>query len=70
MHDRYTTRAAADPTSQAVQRSFALLVAPDLAGNHDRRFGVLSRRIGRHPALRQIAVTATLCSSLRRDRML
>src|SRR5262249_2720033 len=61
MHDRYYEELAAGATKDvAVQRSFSRLVAPTIAGIMTDALGVLAIGIVAIPALRALALTATL----------
>jgi len=61
MHDRYYEELSAGATKDvAVQRSFSRLVAPTVAGIMTDALGVLAIAIVAIPALRALAVTATL----------
>jgi predicted RND superfamily exporter protein len=61
MHDRYYEELVAGAgKGEAVQRSFARLVAPTVAGIMTDALGVLAIGIVAIPALRALAVTATL----------
>jgi uncharacterized protein len=61
MHDRYYEELATGATKDvAVQRSFSRLVAPTIAGIMTDALGVLAIGIVAIPALRALALTATL----------
>ncbi len=61
MHDRYYEElAAGSPKGDAVQRSFSRLLAPTFAGILTDALGVLAIAIVAIPALRALAVVATL----------
>src|SRR5262245_59069986 len=62
MHDRYYEELLAGASKHdAVQRSFTRLAAPTIAGIMTDALGGLANAIAAHPALRALALTATLC---------